>query len=501
MIIPELIISLSILFLSTTLLLRSIFYTREPNLHRPPSPLALPILGHLHLLGPIIHHSFHDLSSRHGPLFLLRLGSVQCWSPRLSLQKSSSRHMTFSSRQHSAAIKRLTYGVSFAFAPYGPYWKLIKKLATMELLGTRSLNHFLPIRTNEIRQFLEIILMKADVGWTVNVTEELLKLTNNVMSQMMFSIKCSGKQGEGDEAKILCVRNLDLQGFNKRTENIHQRYDALLEKIIADRERARSNKKDRRCDDAGKDFLDLLLDVLEDDKSDEVKITREHIKALILDFLTAATDTSAIATEWALAELINNPTVLKKAQGEIDQVVGRQRLVQESDGPNLPYIQAIIKETMRLHPPIPMIIRKSTQHCTVDGYHIPANTMLFVNFWSIGRNPGVWESPLEFRPERFFEPGKGPGPMGFVDVKGQHFQLLPFGTGRRGCPGMSLAMQELPAVLAAMIQCFEWKAVKLGRDGLVDMSEGTGLTAPRAHDLVCAPVLWLELALLIFCHT
>ncbi|KAK3028712.1 hypothetical protein RJ639_038603, partial [Escallonia herrerae] len=158
---------------------------------------------------------------------------------------------------------------------------------------------------------------------------------------------------------------------------------ALLEKIIVDRERARSNKKDRRCNDAGKDFLDMLLDVLEDEKCDEVKITSEHVKALILDFLTAATDTTAVAIEWARAELVNNPTVLNKAQEEIDQVVGGQRL--------------------------------------------------------------------------------------------------------RGCPGLSSAMQELLAVLAAMIQCFEWKAVKLGRDGLVDMSERTGLTAPRAHDLVCAP--------------
>ncbi|KAK3028714.1 hypothetical protein RJ639_038605 [Escallonia herrerae] len=203
------------------------------------------------------------------------------------------------------------------------------------------------------------------------------------------------------------------------------------------------------------------------DKSDEVKITRERIKALILDFFTVTTDTSAVAIEWALAELINNPT-------EIDQVVGRQRLVQESDGPNLPYIQAIIKETMRLNPPIPMIIRKSTQDCTVDGYHIPANTTLLVTFGPLGESPGFGKARWNFGPKDSLSPVRGPAQWALGR--------------RRGCPGMSLAMQELPAVLAAKIQCFEWKAVQLGRDGLVDMSERTGLTAPRAHDLVCSPV-------------
>ncbi|THF96327.1 hypothetical protein TEA_015360 [Camellia sinensis var. sinensis] len=204
--------------------------------------------------------------------------------------------------------------------------------------------------------------------------------------------------------------------------------------------------------------------------------------------LPSVLNTSAIALEWALAELINNPRVLQKAQEEIDNVVGKHRLVSESDGPNLPYIQAIIKETLRLHPPLPMIIRKSVQDCMVYGYNIPANSVLFVNIWSIARNPEYWESPLDFKPERFLRPENG-GPVGLIDVKGQHFQLLPFGTGRRGCPGSSLAMQELPAVLGGMIQCFEWKAVnqsgvKMNGDGVVDMTEQPGMTAPRAHDLV-----------------
>ena len=204
--------------------------------------------------------------------------------------------------------------------------------------------------------------------------------------------------------------------------------------------------------------------------------------------MTAATDTTAIVLEWALAELINHPEVLRKAQKEIDEVVGKSRLAEESDCPRLQYLQAIIKETFRLHPPIPMISRKSIQECKINGYTIPANSLLFVNIWAIGRDPKVWKDPFKFQPERFLKSNEADNSSGLIDVKGFHYQLLPFGTGRRGCPGISLAMQELPTILAAMIQCFDWKVATLNTGGVVDMTERPGLTAPRAQDLECVPV-------------
>ncbi|KDO42907.1 hypothetical protein CISIN_1g047663mg, partial [Citrus sinensis] len=199
------------------------------------------------------------------------------------------------------------------------------------------------------------------------------------------------------------------------------------------------------------------------------------------DFLTAGTDTSSTSLEWSLAELINHPMVLQEAQQELDQVVGRNRLVQESDVPHLPYIQAIIKESLRIHPPIPLISRKAVEDCKIGNYVIPKDTVLFVNLWSMGRDPKIWKNPLEFQPERFLSQSNSE-----IDVKGLHYQFLPFGTGRRGCPGLSLAMQELPATLAAMIQCFNFKVTS--PDGVVDMTERPGLASPRAQDLVCVPV-------------
>ena len=176
---------------------------------------------------------------------------------------------------------------------------------------------------------------------------------------------------------------------------------------------------------------------------------------------------------------------MNKAREEIDFATGKTRLVQGSDIANLPYLQAIVKETLRLHPTVPLIPRESTQSCTINGYDIPERTRLLVNVWAIGRDPKCWEDPLEFKPERFLsEESSGKSQL---DVRGQNFLLLPFGSGKRVCPGVSLALHVVQTSLVAMIQCFEWKID--GKDGnaLVDMEEGPGLTLTRAHRLMCVP--------------
>lgn len=180
---------------------------------------------------------------------------------------------------------------------------------------------------------------------------------------------------------------------------------------------------------------------------------------------------------------------MRKAVEEIDQVVGKSRLLQESDIPYLPYLQAIVKESLRLYPTAPLLQRQSTEDCTIGGYHIPAKTTIMFNVYGVGRDPTYWDKPLEFRPERFEEK--------HLDVRGQHFQLLPFGSGRRMCPGTSLGLLMVHQILGCMIQCFEWKAGKNGNLTSVDMEEGAfGITIPRANPLVCVPVARLDLGAL-----
>ncbi|CAN1818371.1 Cytochrome P450 93A3 [Linum perenne] len=471
-----------------------------------PTPMSLPIIGHLHLLSPIPHQALYNLSLLHGPLFRISLGSVPCVvasSPETAREFLKTHDSSFSDKPVSSAVDYLTYGSSdFAFAPHGPYWKFMKRLCMSELLGGRVLDRTVPLRRDEIRRFVEGIWKSAEAKEPVEVGGELIRLTNNVVSRMVMSERCSGGGDKevGEVRRVIeetgrlagefnigdfvwWLKWLDLNGFGKRMKVVRERFDLMMERIITEHEedamrRMRKKKISSMGEDDGqvKDLLDLLLDISADETSD-IKLTRHNIKAFILDIFAAGTETSAITTDWAMAELLNNVEILHKLQEELDSVVGKSRLVEESDITNLPYLQAVVKETLRLHPTGPLIVRQSSEDCEVVGYKIPARTRLFVNVWAIGRDPSHWDDPLEFKPERFME------------VKGQHFELLPFGSGRRGCPGITLALQMVHTSLAVMVQCFDWKVES---DKGIDMEEGVGLALPRANPLVCVPVARLH---------
>ncbi|OMO80391.1 Cytochrome P450 [Corchorus olitorius] len=298
-------LSYATLFILSFLILKTlIIYISSNNAGQhhqlPPGPIALPVIGHLHLLAlcPFLHQTFHKLSARYGPLMYFRLGSIGCVvasNPQFAKDLLKTNDLALAARMHTAAITHLTYNSSFAFAPYGPYWKFIKKFSTFELLGTSTLSHFRPFRTRELHHFLKFVLDKAKAGESVNVTQELLKLANNTISQMMLSMRCSGSGirtlvrevteifGEFNVSdSIWFLKNWDLQGFRKRFEDIHTRFDALLETIISERVKEReSRRKEGDSVKEVKDFLDIMLDVLEKDNL-EVEFTRNHIKALIL---------------------------------------------------------------------------------------------------------------------------------------------------------------------------------------------------------------------------
>lgn len=277
----------------------------------PPGPMALPVVGHLHLLKPLIHQALRDLQAKHGPLMHLKLGyanMVVANTPELAKELLKTHELSFSSRKMNIAINLVTYdNATFAFAPYDTYWKFIKKLSTTELLGARTIRQFLPSRTREIHCFIKELVDRSLARESVNLTQELIKLSNNIISQMMLSIKSSGTDSQAEEARnlvrevtqmfgefnvadfITICKNLDVQGFKKRAMDLHKRYDAFLERIISAREKLRSQRKasarghdgDDNGEEKVRDFLDILLDVAEDENS-EVSLTRNHIKSLIL---------------------------------------------------------------------------------------------------------------------------------------------------------------------------------------------------------------------------
>ncbi|KAH9781901.1 cytochrome p450 [Citrus sinensis] len=294
-----------------------------------------------------------------------RIGSVLgvvTSSPDVTKERLKTNDVTFAARNSSAAIECLTYNSSFAFAPNGPYWLFMKKLTTVELLGSRTLRQFLPIRTNKLHELIRFLFEKSKSGESVNIRDELLKFTNNIISPMMLSIRCSGKGGQAEECRTLArevaeifgeFKSFDIQGFHRRFKDIHRRFDSLLENVITNREKLRKEKKE---------------------SEEKVKgFPHSWHRYFIHD------------VQWALAELINHPMVLQKAQQEIDQIVGRNGPVQESYVPHLPYIQAIIKESFRIHPPIPLLNRRALEDCKIGNYISPKGTLLFVNLWSMGR--------------------------------------------------------------------------------------------------------------------
>ncbi|CAA0401132.1 unnamed protein product [Arabidopsis thaliana] len=476
--------------LGITVLIQAITNRLRNRLPLPPSPTALPIIGHIHLLGPIAHQALHKLSIRYGPLMYLFIGSIPnliVSSAEMANEILKSNELNFLNRPTMQNVDYLTYGsADFFSAPYGLHWKFMKRICMVELFSSRALDSFVSVRSEELKKLLIRVLKKAEAEESVNLGEQLKELTSNIITRMMFrKMQSDSDGGEKSEEVIKMVvelnelagffnvsetfwflKRLDLQGLKKRLKNARDKYDVIIERIMEEHESSKKKATGER------NMLDVLLDIYED-KNAEMKLTRENIKAFIMNIYGGGTDTSAITVEWALAELINHPEIMKKAQQEIEQVVGNKRVVEESDLCNLSYTQAVVKETMRLHPGGPIFVRESDEECAVAGFRIPAKTRVIVNVWAIGRDSNQWEDPLEFRPERF----EG------SEWKVMSEKMMSFGAGRRSCPGEKMVFRFVPIILAAIIQCFELKV-----KGSVDMDEGTGSSLPRATPLVCVPV-------------
>lgn len=192
------------------------------------------------------------------------------------------------------------------------------------------------------------------------------------------------------------------------------------------------------------------------------------------------TETVASAIEWAMAELMRSPEDLKKVQQELLEKVGLNRMVHESDLENLTYLKCAIKETLRLHPPIPLLLHEAAKDSVVCGYRIPKKTRIMINAWVIGRDPSAWEDPNTFKPSRFLN-NTAP------DFKGNDFEYIPFGSGRRSCPGMQLGLYALELSVAHLLHCFKWELPDGMKPDELDMEDSFGLTAPKAVRLVSVP--------------
>ncbi|PON70320.1 Cytochrome P450, E-class, group I [Trema orientale] len=271
---------------------------------------------------------------------------------------------------------------------------------------------------------------------------------------------------------------LDLQGVAAKMKKLHKRFDAFLSTIVEE------HKANVAQNQQHTDLLSTLISLKDDADGEGGKLSDTEIKALLLNMFTAGTDTSSSTVEWAIAELIRHPNILAQVQQELDRVVGRDRLVSELDLAQLTYLQAVVKETFRLHPSTPLSLpRIAAEDCEINGYHIAKGTTLLVNVWAISRDPAEWTDPLEFRPERFL-PG---GEKAHVDVRGNDFEVIPFGAGRRICAGMSLGLRMVQLLTASLVHAFDWGLPNGLLPEKLNMDEAYGLTLQRAAPLMIHP--------------
>eukprot|EP00253_Pinus_taeda_P002018 PITA_02018 len=289
----------------------------------------------------------------------------------------------------------------------------------------------------------------------VSISKAVSTLATSIICRMAFGRKYSDQQliESIKESFLLAVTFniadyipyltwLDLQGLGPRFKRIHKTVDHFFNNVIEEHIA-------RNDPNVTPDLVDVLLAICADNDT-EFQIKRKHIKGVIADMFAAGTDTSSIAIEWGMSEVLRNPPVLKKLQEELERVVGMERM-----------------------------------DCSVSGYEIPRGTCVLLNLWAIGRNPKSWEDAESFKPERFVEKTGAPE----VDVNAHNFEWIPFGAGRRGCPGQQLGMLVVEFGMAQLLHCFNWRLPeKMNGQDELDMSERfNGLTLPRAHELVAVP--------------
>ncbi|CAF2042713.1 hypothetical protein HID58_033838 [Brassica napus] len=488
----------ALLVLTTILTVLWFLFKRSPQPPLPPGPRGLPIVGNLPFLDADLHTYFTTIAQKHGPIFKLKLGSkltVVVNSPSLAREILKDQDINFSNRDVPLTGRVATYGgLDIVWLPYGAEWRILRKLCVTKLLSRKTLESFYELRRKEVRERTRFLYQQSQEKSAVNVGDQLFLTMMNLTMNMLWggSVKAENMESVGADFKGVIsemirllgepnvsdffpwLARFDLQGLVKQMRVCTHQLDAIFEGAIK-----QMQKLGRKDDDECKDFLQHLMKLKDQEVNSETPITVNHVKGVLTDMVTGGTDTSTNTIEFAMAELISNPKLMKRAQQELDEVVGKENIVEESHITELPYILAIMKETLRLHPTIPLLVpHRPAETAVVGGYAIPKDTKVFINVWSIQRDPNVWENPTEFRPERFLDNKS-------CDFTGTDYSFLPFGSGRRICAGVALAERMVLYTLATLLHSFDWK---IPEGCVLDLEEKFGIVLKLKTPLVALPV-------------
>ncbi|KAL5555146.1 hypothetical protein UlMin_037382 [Ulmus minor] len=478
---------------------------RHPNHSRklPPGPGGLSIIANLPMLGSLPHRALANLAQKYGPIMSIRLGhvlTVVVSSPSAAELFLKTHDLVFASRPKLQASKHMTYNFKgIILTEYGAYWRYVRKLCTVKLLSGMKVESFAPIRNEKVSSMVE--WLRTVENEVVDLSEKVKQVVEEIAFKIIFgsdifegvdlkglareSVRLAGAFNVADYVPYL--EPLDLQRLRRRMRKNSKAIDEILNKVINDR---LQQYKERKGDDNKRtNFVDVLLSELTEamnppdlgEQEPNYTIELTNMKAIACDMVAAAFNTTSSTIEWTLSELLRHPQTISCLQQELNDIVGIERMVEESDLPKLAYLNMVIKESFRLHPVAPFLIpREAMEDIEINGYFIPKKTRVVVNVWAIGRDPNVWsENWEEFYPERFIGSN--------VEIGGHDFKFTPFGFGRRGCPGKSLGLRTVSFVVAQLVHCFNWKLPPGMQPGDLDMTEKFGPVVPRANHLLAVP--------------
>ncbi|KAL3344549.1 hypothetical protein AABB24_023805 [Solanum stoloniferum] len=475
-------------------LVRGLFISLSRSKRVAPGPFPLPIIGNLHLLGHKPHISLAQLAKKHGPIMNLKLGQINTVvisSSVLAKQVLQKQDLAFSNRFVPDALRACNHsGLSVVWLPVNnSQWRTLRKVMNSHIFSGNKLDANEHLRTKKIQDLIDYCHNCSKVGEAVDMGRASFRTSLNLISNTIFSKDLTdpfsdsakefkelvwnimvevGKPNLVDYFPLL--KMIDPQGIRRRLTEYFTKVLHLISGLID--ERIKERKMGNR---ANVDVLDALLNISTDE------IDRNHIEHLCLEMFAAGTDTISNTLEWAMAELLKNPHTLEKAQKELEQIIGRGKLIDEADVAKLPYLRCIVKETFRIHPQVPFLIQRKTEE-DIDfcGYTIPKDSQVLVNVWAIGRDSSLWEGPLDFKPERFWESE--------IDFRGRDFELIPFGAGRRISPGLPLAIRMVPVALGSLLNTFNWKLHGGIAPKDLDMEESFGITLAKTQPLLAIPI-------------
>ncbi|XP_060193664.1 geraniol 8-hydroxylase-like [Lycium barbarum] len=461
-----------------------------------PGPFPLPVIGNLHLLGDKPHISLTQLAKNHGPIMNLKLGQINTVvisSSVLAKEVMQKQDLAFSNRCVPDSLHACNHSdFSVIFQPANSRWRTLRKIMNSHIFSINKLDASKHLRTKKIQELIDYCYKSGENGEAVDIGRAAFRTSLNLLSNTIFSKDLSDPFADSaKEFKELVwnimveagkpnlvdyfpfLKMIDPQGIRRRMTVHFTKVLDLMSGLIDER------LKERELENhANVDVLDALLNISQDSPEE---IDRNHIEQMFLDLFAAGTDTTSNTLEWAMTELLKNPHTLEKAQEELAQVIGRGKLVDEADAAQLPYLRCVVKETLRIHPPVPFLIpRKVDEDVEICGYTVPKDSQVLVNVWAIGRDSGLWENPLDFKPERFWELE--------IDVRGRDFELIPFGAGRRICPGLALAIRMIPVALGSMLNTFSWKLHGEIASKDLDMEENFGITLAKVQPLLVIPI-------------